>query len=83
MVISWENEAFLASKEIGPHKFQIVVPSSSILAEPLGSVVDKNVDRKGTREVAAAYLQHLYSAEGQEIAAQNCRRPIDPQGAAQ
>ncbi len=80
--ISWEYEAFLASKEMGPDKFQIVVPSSSILAEPLGSVVDKNVDRKGTREVATAYLQYWYSPEGQEIAAQNCCRPIGPQGAA-
>jgi sulfate transport system substrate-binding protein len=80
--ISWENEAFLASKEMGPDKFQIVVPSSSILAEPPVSVVDKNVDRKGTREAATAYLQYLYSTEGQEIAAQNYYRPIHPEVAA-
>jgi sulfate/thiosulfate transport system substrate-binding protein len=80
--ISWENEAYLASKELGPDKFQIVVPSLSILAEPPVAVVDKNVDRKGTREVATAYLQYLYSPEGQEIAAQNWYRPTDPKVAA-
>ena len=80
--ISWENEAFLATKELGPDKFQIVVPSLSILAEPPVTVVDKNVERKGTREVATAYLQYLYTPEGQEIAAQNYYRPIDPKVAA-
>jgi sulfate transport system substrate-binding protein len=80
--ISWENEAFLATKELGPDKFQIVVPSLSILAEPPVTVVDKNVDRKGTRDVATAYLQYLYTPEGQEIAAQNYYRPIDPKVAA-
>ncbi len=80
--ISWENEAFLATKELGPDKFEIVVPSLSILAEPPVTVVDKNVDRKGTRDVANAYLQYLYSAEGQEIAARNFYRPIDPEVAA-
>ena len=80
--ISWENEAYLASKELGPDKFQIVVPSLSILAEPPVTVVDKTVDRRGTREVATAYLQYLYSNEGQEIAAQNYYRPIDPKVAA-
>jgi len=80
--ISWENEAFLASKELGPDKFQIVVPSFSILAEPPVAVVDKNVDRKGTRDVAIAYLQYLYSPVGQDIAAQNHYRPIDPKVAA-
>jgi sulfate/thiosulfate transport system substrate-binding protein len=80
--ISWENEAYLATKELGPDKFQIVVPSLSILAEPPVTVVDKNVDRKGTREVAQAYLQYLYSPEGQDIAAQNHYRPIDPKVAA-
>ncbi|MBL8313998.1 MAG: sulfate ABC transporter substrate-binding protein [Rubrivivax sp.] len=80
--ISWENEAFLASKEMGPDKFQIVVPSLSILAEPPVAVVDRNVDRKGTREVATAYLQYLYTPEGQDIAAQNYYRPIDPKVAA-
>jgi len=80
--ISWENEAFLASKELGPDKFQIVVPSISILAEPPVTVVDKSVDRKGTREVATAYLQHLYSPEGQEIAAKHFYRPVDAKVAA-
>jgi sulfate/thiosulfate transport system substrate-binding protein len=76
--ISWENEAFLAQKELGVGKFEIVVPSLSILAEPSVSVVDKNVDRKRTRKVAEAYLQYLYSEEGQEIAAKNFYRPTDP-----
>ena len=80
--ISWENEAHLASKELGPDKFQIVTPSLSILAEPPVTVVDKTVDRKGTREVATAYLQFLYSPRGQEIAAENHYRPIDPKVAA-
>jgi sulfate transport system substrate-binding protein len=81
--ISWENEAFLAVKELGPNKFDIVVPSISILAEPPVAVVDKNVDRKGTRAVAQAYLEYLYTPEGQEIAAQNYYRPRDPKVAAQ
>jgi sulfate/thiosulfate-binding protein len=80
--ISWENEAHLAAKELGPERFQIIVPSLSILAEPPVTVVDKTVDRKGTREVAQAYLQFLYSPEGQEIAAANYYRPIDPKVAA-
>lgn len=73
--ISWENEAFLAVKELGPDKFEIVVPSISILAEPPVTVVDKNVDKRGTRKVATDYLQYLYSEEGQEIAAKNYYRP--------
>jgi sulfate/thiosulfate-binding protein len=73
--ISWENEAFLALKELGPEKFEIVVPSLSILAEPPVAVVDKNVDKRGTRKAAEAYLQYLYSDEGQEIAAKNYYRP--------
>ncbi len=80
--ISWENEAFLAAKELGPTKFDIVVPSISILAEPPVSIVDKNVDRKGTRAVAQAYLEYLYTPEGQEIAAQNYYRPRDAKVAA-
>lgn len=80
--ISWENEAFLALKELGPDKFEIVVPSVSILAEPTVSVVDKNVDKHGTRKVAESYLQYLYSPEGQEIAARNFYRPRDPAVAA-
>ena len=80
--ISWENEAFLATQELGLEKFQIVVPSVSILAEPPVAVVDRVVDRKGTRDVATAYLHYLYSPEGQEIAARHHYRPIDPKVAA-
>ena len=80
--ISWENEAFLAQRELGPNKFEIVVPSLSILAEPPVAVVDKNVDRKGTRKVAEAYLEYLYSDEGQETAARNYYRPTNAKVAA-
>ena len=73
--ISWENEAHLLEKEFGS-KVDIVYPSISILAEPPVSVVDKNVDRKGTRTVASAYLEYLYSDEGQDIAGKNFYRPI-------
>ena len=73
--ISWENEAFLAIKEYGPGKFEMVVPSLSILAEPPVAIVDKVVDKRGTRDLAEAYLQYLYSEEGQEIAAKNFYRP--------
>ena len=82
VLLAWENEAFLALKEFGPEKFEIVAPSLSILAEPPVAVVDKNVDKKGTRKVAEAYLQYLYSEEGQEIAARNFYRPTDPKIAA-
>jgi sulfate/thiosulfate-binding protein len=75
VAISWENEAFLALKEYGADKFAIVVPSLSILAEPTVSVVDKVVKRNGTEAVAKAYLEYLYSDEGQEIAARNFYRP--------
>jgi sulfate transport system substrate-binding protein len=75
--ISWENEAFLAIRELGPDKFEIVAPSISILAEPSVAVVDKIVDKKGTRTVAEAYLQYLYSDTGQEIAAKNFYRPTN------
>lgn len=78
VLLAWENEAFLAVKEIGPDKVDVVVPSLSILAEPPVTVVDKVVDRRGTRKVAEAYLKYLYSPAGQEIAAQNYYRPIDP-----
>jgi len=74
--ISWENEAHLLEKEFGS-KVDIVYPSISILAEPPVTLVDKNVDRKGTRKVAEAYLQYLYSDEGQEIAGKNFYRPIN------
>ncbi|MHC5352301.1 sulfate ABC transporter substrate-binding protein, partial [Metapseudomonas furukawaii] len=69
VLLAWENEAFLALKEQGGENFEIVAPSLSILAEPPVSVVDRNVDKKGTRKVAEAYLQYLYSEEGQRIAA--------------
>jgi len=82
VLISWENEAFLAVKEIGVDKFEIVVPSVSILAEPPVAVVDKVALRKGTVDVARAYLEHLYSKEGQEIAAKHYYRPRDPEVAA-
>jgi len=73
--ISWENEAFLALKEFGADKFEIVVPSLSILAEPTVTVVDKVVKRKGTEAVAKGYLEYLYSEEGQDIAGRNFYRP--------
>jgi len=82
VLLAWENEAFLAVKELGPDKFDIVIPSLSILAEPPVAVVDKNVDKHGTRKVAEAYLQYLYSPEGQEIAARNYYRPTDAKVAA-
>lgn len=75
VLLAWENEAFLAINELGAGKFDIVVPSLSILAEPPVTVVDKNVDRNGTRKLAEAYLKHLYSVEGQEIAARHYYRP--------
>lgn len=77
VLLAWENEAFLSINELGDDKFEIVVPSISILAEPPVAIVDKVVDKKGTGEVAKAYLEYLYSKEGQEIAAKNYYRPID------
>ncbi len=82
VLIAWENEAYLAVKELGPDKFDIVTPSLSILAEPPVAVVDKNVDKHGTRKQAQVYLEYLYTPAGQEIAAQNYYRPIDPKVAA-
>ena len=82
VLLAWENEAYLAVKELGPDKFEIVTPSLSILAEPPVSVVDKVVDKKGTRKVAQAYLEYLYSPEGQEIAAKHYYRPRDTKVAA-
>ena len=73
--ISWENEAFLAINELGKDKFEIVAPSVSILAEPPVSVVDRVVDKRGTRSIAQAYLEYLYTPEGQEIAAKHYYRP--------
>jgi sulfate/thiosulfate-binding protein len=82
VLLAWENEALLAIKELGPEKVEIVVPSLSIRAEPPVTVVDKVVERRGTRKVAEAYLQHLYSDEGQEIAAKHYYRPINEKVAA-
>lgn len=75
VLISWENEAFLALSELGGDQFEIVVPSLSILAEPPVTVVDRVVDKRGTRAVAQAYLEYLYSEEGQELAARHYYRP--------
>ncbi|MDI4663915.1 sulfate ABC transporter substrate-binding protein [Xanthobacter autotrophicus] len=75
VLIAWENEAYLSVNELGPDKFDIVTPSLSILAEPPVTVVDKVVDKKGTRATADAYLKFLYTPQGQEIAAKNYYRP--------
>ena len=83
VLITWENEALLSQKELGKDKFEIVAPSISILAEPPVAVVDKVVDKKGTRKVAEAYLNYLYTEKGQEIAAKNYYRPRDPKVAAE
>ena len=82
VLISWENEAYLSIKELGPDKFDIVTPSLSILAEPSVAVVDKVVDKKGTRKVATAYLEYLYTPIGQEIAARHYYRPRNKEIAA-
>jgi sulfate transport system substrate-binding protein len=82
VLIAWENEALLALKEEGGDKFEIVVPSESILAEPPVAVIDATVDHKGTRKVAEAYLKYLYSDEGQDLAAKWFYRPRSPQVAA-
>jgi len=82
VLMAWENEAHLSLKEFGADKLEIIYPSSSILAEPPVAVVDKVVDKRGTRAVAQAYLDYLYSPDGQEIAARNFYRPIDDKVAA-
>jgi sulfate transport system substrate-binding protein len=78
VLLAWENEAFLALKEFGADAFEIVVPSLSILAEPPVAVVDKVAERRGNREVAQAYLEFLYSDEGQDIIGRNFYRPSSP-----
>ena len=83
VLLAWENEAFLSLREFGADQFEIVVPSLSILTEPPVAVVDSVVDRKGTRKVAEAYVQYLYTREGQEIAARNFYRPRHPELARQ
>jgi sulfate/thiosulfate transport system substrate-binding protein len=75
VLIAWENEALLGANDLGKDRFEIVVPATSILCEPVVSVVDRVVDKKGTRTVAQAYLEYLYSPEGQEIAAKRYYRP--------
>jgi sulfate transport system substrate-binding protein len=82
VLLAWENEALLALAEIGPDAFEIVVPSISILAEPAVAIVDTVVDRKGTRAVARAYLEYLYSPVGQDLVARHYFRPRDPDVAA-
>ena len=79
VLLAWENEAFLSIEELGPDKFDIVVPSLSILAEPPVTLVDRNVDKHGTRAVAEAYLEFLYSADGQRLAAKHYYRPRKPE----
>ena len=83
VLLAWENEAYLATNQLGKGKFEIVYPSISILAEPPVAVVDKVVDRKNTRTVAEAYLKFLYTPEGQRIIGKNYYRPRDPAVAAQ
>jgi len=82
VLIAWENEAFLAVNELGPEKFDIVTPPVSILAEPPVSLVDGNVDAKGTREVAEAFLAFMYTPKGQAIIAKHYYRPVLPEHAA-
>ncbi|HEU4519387.1 MAG TPA: sulfate ABC transporter substrate-binding protein [Microvirga sp.] len=82
VLVAWENEAFLASEEFGKDKFDVVVPSVSILAEPPVALVDRNVDRKGTRKAAEAYLQFLYTPQAQAIIAKHYYRPRLPEAAA-
>ena len=83
VLLAWENEAFLAVQELGQDKVEIVVPSISILAEPPVAVVDRVVDKHGTRKVAEAYLQYLFSSTGQAIVAKHYFRPVDPKGVAE
>ena len=82
MLVGWENEAFLTVKEFGADKFEIVAPSISFLAEPPVSVVDKVARKRGTEDVARAYLEYLYSEEGQEIVGRNFYRPRAEKAAA-
>lgn len=82
VLLAWENEAHLTLKEFGADRFEIVYPPFSILAEPPVAIVDKVVDKRGTREVARAYLEHLYSPQGQDIVGKHFYRPTDPKAAA-
>jgi sulfate transport system substrate-binding protein len=82
VLVGWESDAFLSIKQAGAGSYEIVVPSISILAEPPVAVVDKNVDKHGTRELATAYLEYLYSPAGQDVIGRNFYRPRDPAAAA-
>ena len=82
VLLAWENEAYLSLKELGADKFEIITPSLSILAEPPVTVIDKGVDKRGSRKVAQAYLEYLYSPEGQELAAKHFYRPQEAKIAA-
>jgi sulfate transport system substrate-binding protein len=82
VLINWENEILLAGQELGKDRFDIIVPPTSMLAEPAVSIVDKVADKRGTRKLAQAYLEYLYSPEGQEIAGKHYYRPSDPTAAA-
>jgi sulfate/thiosulfate transport system substrate-binding protein len=82
VLVAWENEAFLALEELGPDQFEIVVPSLSILAQPPVAVVEGNAEKHGTSEIAKAYLEYLYSPEGQALAAKHFYRPVSPEHAA-
>jgi sulfate transport system substrate-binding protein len=81
-MVGWENDAFLSIKQAGPGSFEVVAPPTSILAEPPVAVVDKNVDRHGTRTLAEAYLKYLYSPEAQDLIGKNFYRPRDQAAAA-
>lgn len=82
VLLTWENEAYLAVKQLGSDRFEIVTPSVSVLAEPAVAVVDRNVDKRGTRAAAEAYLAYLYSAEGQRIIARHYYRPVSAKASA-
>lgn len=77
VLLAWENEAFLASNELGPDRFDVITPPESILAEPPVTVIDKVADKRGTRKVAEEYLRYLYTDEGQKIAAKHYYRPVN------
>ncbi len=78
VLVGWESDAYLSIQQAGPGSFEVVVPSISILCEPPVSVVDKNVDRHGTRELATAYLEYLYSPAAQDLIGRDFYRPRDP-----
>ena len=83
VLIAWENEAYLSIQQLGNNELEMIVPSLSILAEPPVTLIDKNVERKGTREVAQSYLENLYSDDAQRLAAKHFYRPSNPDIAAE